>query len=187
MKKLILIAGVISAAFAANASYLYWQVSNGAYDGSEYNSAKLIFTQGTIDNWGEYTAAQNDGVFTADGTYHAYSTSKDKVGVSSDSAYAANIGSLENGSSYSYWVELYNNNTRVGLSSIGHIDSYNPDNLPQFVYANTDNITTSLAEVAAVAVWHASSYGPVPEPTSAILMLFGAAFLGLKRKNRSLA
>ncbi len=187
MKKLILIVGVISAAFAANASYLYWQVSEGAYT-ETYNSARLIFTEGKIDNWGEYSAKVNDGVITADGTYHGYSSSKDTVKVASDVAYVANIGDLDKDMSYSYWVELYNNNTRVALSDIGHINSYSgSESNTDYVYANAAGLTTSLSEVAAAAVWHSGGYTAVPEPTSAVLMLFGAAFLGLKRKNRSVA
>ena len=184
MKKLILIAGVISAAFAANASYLYWQVSEGAY-AETYDSAKLIFTSGNIDNWGEYAAKENTGVITSDGTYHEYSTAKETVKVASDVAYVANIGDLTTSSSYSYWVELYNGDTRVALSSIGYINNYS--GTAPYVYSDAAGITTSLSEVAAVAVWHSGGYTAVPEPTSAILMLFGAAFLGLKRKNRSIA
>ena len=100
MKKLILIVGVISAAFAANASYLYWQVSEGAYT-ETYNSARLIFTQGNISDWGEYSAKENIGVITADGIYHGYSSSKETVNVASDVAYVADIGKLTEGSPYS--------------------------------------------------------------------------------------
>lgn len=187
MKKLILIVGVISAAFAANASYLYWQVSEGAYTES-YDSARLIFTDGIINNWGEYSAKVNSGVITADGEYHAYSPAQEKVGISSDVAYVANIGSLTSGSSYSYWIELYNNNTRVALSDIGYINSYTgSESTTPFVYADASNLTTSLSEVATAAVWHSGGYRAVPEPTSGLMLLLGAAMLGLKRKNRSVA
>ncbi len=184
MKKLILIVGVISAAFAANASYLYWQVSEGAYTDA-YDSARLIFTEGDINNWGEYEAKQNSGVITADGKYHEYSSSKETVNVASDAANVAYIGDLT-GNSYSYWVELYNNDTRVALSQIGHITNYQTEGAP-FVYANAADLTTTLSQVPTAAVWHSGGYTAVPEPTSAVLMLFGAAFLGLKRKNRSIA
>lgn len=186
MKKLILILGVISAAFAANASFLYWQVSEGAYT-ETYNSARLIFANDYIENWGEYSATKNSGVITADGIYHEYSSSKETVKVAPDVAYVADIGGLTSGSSYSYWVELYNNDTRVALSQIGHINNYVSESATDYVYADATGLTTSLSEVAAVAVWHSGGYTAVPEPTSAVLMLFGAAFLGLKRKNRSIA
>ena len=184
MKKLILIVGVISAAFAANASYLYWQVSEGAYT-ETYDSAKLIFANEYTDNWGEYEAKSNVGAYDSNGTYRQYQTAKEKVQAISDVAYVADIGDLGSGN-YSYWVELYNNDTRVALSQIQHITNYQENGAP-FVYASTDALTTSLSEVATAAVWHSGGYTAVPEPTSAVLMLFGAAFLGLKRKNRSVA
>ncbi|MBR4476719.1 MAG: PEP-CTERM sorting domain-containing protein [Kiritimatiellae bacterium] len=46
--------------------------------------------------------------------------------------------------------------------------------------------TGTLSGVPTAQIWHGGTVS-VPEPTSAMLMLFGAAFLGLKRKNRRIA
>ena len=202
MKKIIVLSGLILASAAANASFLLWQVS------TEEVSQK--YTPGTVSTWdsariyafkgiSDYpapleasSALQNVG-FVADNTYTAYSgmepaqANQTLVGPSSSISYVADISNFD-GSSYSFFVELWNTSTsqRVGYSNIQTVSS---GSTPKGYYADTAALTAALGVegLASANVWHASSYGPVPEPTSAMLMLFGAAFLGLKRKNRRIA
>lgn len=47
--------------------------------------------------------------------------------------------------------------------------------------ASNGYIAEGASEVA-MATWHPSGYKAVPEPTSALLMMMGVAFLGLKRR-----
>ena len=185
MKKFFCVLGFCIASAAANASYLYWQVTSADYAGATWDSARLVFANVNTDNYASGTDMSNVGYIDSDGNY-----TDNSFGVSAPKpydaiAYVADIGDITGGSSYSYWVELYNGSTKVALSEIGHMNV--SETVPSYVYANTGDLTTTLSGIANVGIWHATSYGPVPEPTSAMLMLFGAAFLGLKRKNRRIA
>lgn len=185
MKK-FLIGGLFAiAACAANASYLYWQVTEDDYDAVNWATAKVYWFSGTLTDYpslSSETAVDNVGFVDAYNEYKTFTASKSVK--PSSLGYVANVGTLDGGS-YSFFVELSNSSgQRVGFSNIQ--TGVTSDS--SYLYASTDKLTTSLAsELANVQPWHATSYGPVPEPTSAMLMLFGAAFLGLKRKNRRIA
>lgn len=189
MKKMMVLAGLIFASAVANASYLYWQVQPSDYTDVSWDSASLYFFE---ENLSDYPSLS--GVAAKDNVAYVSPTVKDnfvntpitKVGASSAGGYVANIGTLNDSSTYSYFVELSNSSgQRVAFSAIERF-TYG-ENTPDYVYSNTGDISVTLSNIASVTPWHAGGYGPVPEPTSAVLMLFGAAFLGLKRKNRSVA
>ena len=97
--------------------------------------------------------------------------------------YAADISNHDSG--YSYYIELVNSNNEVIGKSITPLTSSSPNYAS---YVNNGTTTANLTNIPTVNLnaWHGGSFRAVPEPTSAILMLFGAAMLGLKRKNRSL-
>lgn len=176
MKKILLMAIVGVLAHASNAAYLYWQVSSddllGASDatswyttdGGSVNAARIYDARGTKQS----TILLNGADIG------------DTAGVPTSTPYAIDIGTVTDGASYSYYVELGNyassTFTAVARSATETI---------QYNASGSTPITTTLQDVARVAPWHAGYYRAVPEPTSAILMLFGAAMLGLKRKNRS--
>ena len=175
MKKILLMAIVGVLAHASNAAYLYWQVSSediaNAYDATSWyngnvNAAQIYDANGNLQ----------DTIYL-NGEEIVGST----AGVPTTPPYAIEIGTVTDGSSYSYYVELGNYAssafTPVARSATGTI---------QYSSSGYTSITTSLSDMTRVTPWHAGSYRAVPEPTSAILMLFGAAMLGLKRKNRSL-
>ena len=174
MKKILLMAIVGVLAHASNAAYLYWQVSS-----------EDIANASDATRWynGSVNAAQ---IYDANGNLQdtIYLNGED-IGstavVPTTTPYAIDIGTVTDGASYSYYVELGNyadsNFTTVARSATTPV---------QYSSSGYTSITTSLSDMTRVTPWHAGSYSAVPEPTSAILMLFGAAMLGLKRKNRSL-
>ena len=178
MKKLFLTLGVVLAASLANASILYWQLDTSDYDGNDAAYAKLNTTSG--ESGTVYGLQKNEET----GEFEAVAVTE----LQSGATYYIDTddwgGDDYFSSDYSYYVELYN-------SSDEKIDytGYQVSGEEFYNYASTGG-TTDLGDIdpASVAVFHSgSNMTVVPEPTSAILMLFGAAFLGLKRKNRSLA
>lgn len=185
MKKALFSLFVLVASLSSQAAYLYWQV--GQLDGveSDITSGTLKATNGTD----EYNLV----------TYYLYSdpvsgktewkpvTDDLNLTVSPDTQFASYISNEYMGSDWSYYVELANGDDAVAQSEkIGY--STDPDS--DFAsYTSAGTTATDLPDAASVEPWHASEsgYSPVPEPTSGLLMLFGAAMLGLKRKNRSRA
>lgn len=196
MKKIILLAMCMGVAVAANASYLYWQVNTTDSSdattymsgvGTEWNAARLVVVEADA----ETISAWNDGnrFSRISGSDVVSNTLLDDgsdlgpiIGYPTEAQYAANLGALS-GSTYAYYVELIN--TAVSTSEVVYrSNAVAYGSLPAgSVVPDIDGITA----IPAMATWHAGGYKAVPEPTSAILMLFGAAFLGLKRKNRSIA
>lgn len=177
MKKLFVVAAIAISTYAANAAYLYWQVDDSAVNA--YNAA-------VPEGWysvgsGAYAILRS----TADSSVQPYAT-YDAEGQVTEAkaplggAYYSNIGT---DAGYSYFVELYNSDNRLIAKSAAINSSSGADWTA--AYAETAR-TTNLAAIPSVNIWHAGNFRAVPEPTSAILMLFGAAMLGLKRKNRSL-
>ena len=185
MKKCLIGIAVAFVATVANASYLYWQVTDDDYTSVEWSTAKVYLFEDSLADYPSLSgvsAVSNVGFVNTDNTYEQFDVTTQSV-YPSPLGYVADIGTL-NGSSYSFFVELSNSSgQRVGFSNIQTgVTSSSP-----YIYSDTASLTTALSAVASVTPWHATSYGPVPEPTSAMLMLFGAAFLGLKRKNRRIA
>jgi len=172
MKKLFLTLGVVLAASMSNAAYLYWQLDN-SYDDATNVEIK--------DSTGAVIQAYGLGQ-DADGNPILVEVGSDNM--RNDLVYAIDESSLNE--SYSYYIEVtHSNSSKTTSARIEYKD---------LVAYTSGSATTSLSEIgegeAAVPIWHATSGGdmtPAPEPTSAILMLFGAAMLGLKRKQRRLA
>ena len=173
MKKLFIVLSVSLASLFANASYLYWQVDQSDYEGivgwEQVTGARLVSDPSSVgssyypssdDTWTELTG---NGVIGA--------------------PYAADIGNNADG--YSYYIELVNSIGDVIGKSSAPLTSSSPNYAS---YVNNGTTTADLTNIPMenLSAWHGGSYRAVPEPTSAILMLFGAAMLGLKRKNRSL-
>lgn len=184
MKKLFVFALVCAAVQMSNAAYLYWQVNsddidkaysdaNGnwseSWNKSDINAAR-IYKNGEVQE-----VYLDESKVTAGSGYVATS-------LPSEALYSIDIGDL-GVSSYSYFIELgnYTGSTFTAFARSGsETVAYNA--------TGSTSIVSTLSDAGRVSAWHASTeYSAVPEPTSAILMLFGAAFLGLKRKNRSLA
>ena len=183
MKKIIVLAGLIFASAVANAAYLYWQVSPSEYTDETWDSASLYFFEGTLPDYPSLSGVDAKGnvAYVSPTGSETFESAVAAVTPTKAGGYLANIGDLT-GSSYSFFVELSRSGQRVAFSEIQRTTG-----TESYIYADTGDISVTLTNLASVTPWHAGGYGPVPEPTSAVLMLFGAAFLGLKRKNRSVA
>ena len=183
MKKLTMMLAVIATALVSNASYLFWQVSSSDYTGG--------LAEGDTVAWASifYTSEETASGGTKLANYYIDETSNTSLGqyvvAPSSDMFAADVSALGTPSSYSYYVELYNADYQIVSRS-----KADPISAESRAWADTGSTIGSMVDIptaAMIAPFHAGSYSAAPEPTSAILMLFGAAFLGLKRKNRSLA
>ena len=196
MKKLLLMAIVAGGVFAANASYLIWQVngsdaSTAAY--GDWNAAMVYKVSGLSDSaiatWNANANKEKDTALTG-----ATLVEVNKSAENFSTDYGSAVATMPKGMSaaadiatvtgYAYYIELVNydfSNDKVN-----------------YVYARSDavaysalsgSITDSLstATIANVSPWHGGGYSAVPEPTSGLMLLLGAAMLGLRRKNRSVA
>ena len=191
MKKAFLTTLFVVAATVANASYLYWQVSSSDNtlpdtQGTDWNVARVVYSTANatqVDTWNDSdkrSGAIGTGynIISDNSEYMRGTSVGSEVGAPMPTVLYADLGS--NASSYSYYVEL--------LSSTGALYARSDAvTYSELVTAGAVKTELSLGTLASVTPWHASDYTVVPEPTSAVLMLFGAAFLGLKRKNRSIA
>jgi hypothetical protein len=170
MKKFLLLGCMMLLVSAANASYLYWQIE------SDDDATATLQT----NNGGSGDSAVTVYAVVDDGYGNAILAPTETLvpGV----VYAIDSTTVNSG--YSYWVEMSNSSATA--------TKYTGSDFASMTYSDAAE-TTSLADIAdgtvPVATWHASSgsMSPAPEPTSAILMLFGVAMLGLKRKQRRLA
>ncbi len=182
MKKAIFVLPIVLIALSSDAAYLNWQVGSLGEDYSGYNisaaSVKAKDSDGNVYDVTSYYAASDDSGW---GTYTQLQGAPNAL-----TQYVADLGAYAT-EGYSYYVEL---TTDQGTLYSDEIEWSNDSNSDYVKYTQAATTTAQLTTPEAVNVWHSGGtdgYSPVPEPTSAILMLFGAAVLGLKRKNRSRA
>lgn len=175
MKKIFLTLSIAVFASLANASYLYWQLdtqNTDAYQGVRLNA------DGEGDN-----AISLIGV-SWDADSNEYVTSAATT-VAPNATYMIDEEDVADG--LSYYVEYQN----AGGDWVKYSDNTLTGAELKSTYAQAAATSSeTIADNSAVAVvWHVDTGGTsvIPEPTSAILMMFGMAFLGLKRKNRSIA
>ncbi len=172
MKKILLSSAIVLCAIASQASYLAWQVNS-----DDVADKSLVYNRASI------YAINGNGRTLLDSVDYRGVDVGNSIGAPMDTPMFAVLGDDKIGDGYSYYIEL-SNYTESGKSSfVAGMATPTP-------YKNlSGNITSELpssGNIANVTAWHGGPYTAAPEPTSAILMLFGAAMLGLKRKNRSL-
>ena len=177
MKKVYILAATLLAVVSANASYLYWQVNEDSdvsrLGGVTYNSARVSVKEdstGTI----VWSSAATD-----------VNTESLSYPISAVNTIAETSFSSWTGTGYSYYIELGNYDS-VGDTFTGTAISEAQTYTTLAASYIHPSASLSPSDLVSTQIWHGGTYS-VPEPTSAILMLFGAAMLGLKRKNRSIA
>ena len=156
MKKVLLLAAMAVGALTGSADALYWQVGDSGYTGSDAAYASLYAKTGS----GEATLI--DGAYDlSEGT----------------GPFASDLGDAT-GSTYSFFVELYN--STLDTVFVGNAANY--DTLVSSGYVATSGIPTPTY---ATTGWAAVQTGSVPEPTSGVLLLVGAGMLALRRRRRA--
>lgn len=178
MKKFILTCAFVSTTLFVNAAYLQWQVAE--YNERDWDYVSIFL--GDNSSSGEPLTNYS----TEDGAIAGTMLTKENVGES----FIVDLGDAS--APYSFYVEYYKWNSSTSLP-----ESYTDENLSvsgvgDFT-ASADQVyeatALNLSEFQQSTAWASpSSYtASVPEPTSGLLLMFGAAMLGLKRKNRSRA
>lgn len=174
MKKALAILSFGLAACAANASYLYWQVDPTAGDNTAgsftYDSARI--------GWYEASAVEPGRV--AEGSVNwsdAYYDASE--GGAMELSAPLNLDSIgyNSGAGYVYFIELTNYNNG-NPTHVAYGEELTYSDLASKGYVSADLPDGHLVPMS----WHGGSYSAVPEPTGALLMALGLAFLGLKRR-----
>lgn len=170
--KLILVAFGIMAIMAASADVLMWQVNSPAVIGGDsYDWAYAKIYSAATDN-----AAAQASAGTGTALYNIVGEdAKQAVTVTDFSNYS--VGAYLSGTqtSNSFWIELFgSNNERMAYSNPV---AYN--DLQSFVKSDISMMSMGSSGWANGG---AGGLQPVPEPTSGLLVLIGAALVGLRRK-----
>ncbi len=166
MSKTLLVVGLLLAGFAAKSEVLYWQVNGD----DEFSWANLKVTDGTTE-----TTLANE-------VYAAEVAESDAANTGTYTTMQQTDISGYTGSSYSFFVELVTyvdggeNTTRKGASW-----TYN--DLVSAGYVAGNGLTDGAMAGANAALGNFAA-GPVPEPTSGLLLLIGGSLLALRRRRR---
>ena len=174
MKKIFILFFILGSAYLAQASYLYWQVDLDSA-GIESKSDGYYFNNHKIDS---FRVVQESTPLTS-GAYNG-TTLTEISSVTTDYAGTplyADVGDVT-GTSYSYYIEIVGYDTVFAPNATGVIGKSTYVNANNF-FIHDLNDASSL--VAVQSAWSGQAYA-VPEPTGAMLMIFGLAMLGLKRR-----
>ena len=139
---------------AANASYLYWQVGDGA--GVSYSYAAVC----VVDSSGN--TIQEDG----------YNVWLDPIASSSSTTYTVTDLGIYSSSEYSFFVELVNSDySTVATSTV-------------MTYAQLASNIADIGTAIPTVGFHPWVAFPqtTPEPTGGLMLLLGAAMLALRRR-----
>lgn len=174
MKKTLVLWGLAFAATLANAAYMNWQVDPSTSD----NAGDFTYTAARIGYYDTAAAAGYSDLAAMDSagklTYNdgAYSAPNQAMGETAQYSFGASPDQ------YSYFIELVNYNAAShAYEHVAYSEALTYEQLVEKNYVDTG------LEIGTPAVaWHGSSYNAVPEPTSVVMVMFGLAFLGLKRR-----
>ena len=176
MKKILFGMAVALAAFSSQAAYLFWQVSDATVNNDAYLKSQGVTTSGdyyarlrygTGDEyvnwatWSDSTPAPINVALGGDGSV--------------DDAIAVNLASLgADSAAYSFYIEIVNYNAGV-------YNTVAKSEIRDYTSLASNNYIVDFDKISMVAVWTGGAYS-VPEPTSAMLLFVGMAFLGLRRR-----
>lgn len=168
MKKLFMAAVIGFIACSTQAAYLYWQVNTDDFKdaGIEADYARVV----AVDGGGNETVLD-----MADKVTGETKTGSSLTAVNLGTA-VINLAQLADPGSYSFFIELVNYSTSFDVvgkttTNVAYADLVQR----QFIDVG-DTMMIPQANV-----WHGTTYS-VPEPTSAMLVMFGLGILALKRK-----
>lgn len=180
MKKIITLALGVAASLAANAGVLFWQVATTGDQSSGYqatmgdNSTTVTYTYAML----KASSSESGSPLLPVTTY--FDDGGDGIAATDNQALAQNFMAGNYFTDYgsatvnSIWIELYNGNNLVAES--GKITG---NDLQSLIAASQFSSGFNAANNNAAAI---SSFSAVPEPTSGLMLLIGAAMLGLRRK-----
>lgn len=178
MRKLLSLAAFLAVTSVACADLLYWQVGNAdntlTDDMAGYSYATIYASK---DGGGTRTTLES--VYGPGDTAPVNSVYNQEM--KDAEGFYAKLSSVGGGdyAGYSFAIELFDASGNV----LGHAGWTSADSLSSAIVSKTDfnaNWSTMASGLGAGG-WSAGA-AATPEPTSALLMLLGAAMLGLRRK-----
>ena len=176
MRKAIFALSVAVAISSANASYLYWQIAPSEKSGlvsKEYDGARVFVS----NNGGVSKTYLNIGYGDFDtGDFTPFAGQKVQIPLYEAVVAEVNTSLYGEGTGYSFYIELINYSDGAFVAQSDSKSAMTYADLEAKHYVGADLSPVSMA------VWHGGSYTTVPEPTSAMLVLFGLAGLALKRR-----
>lgn len=182
-----IIAALLTATFASvvSAQVLYWQVNSDvtisgdtSKAGTTWNYAMLYAYTGTDAST---ATALTSYLFNSDGTSSTDSTYVDKNYFEDSTPAYANLGTTDY-TGYSFYIELVNrvDSTDTGIARSDAISYSNLGSALQ----NAVEFNNNWSSINALGA--SATFTAIPEPTSGIMLLVGAAILGLRRKRQQI-
>lgn len=180
MKKILFSFALILAAAVAYGDLLYWQVdpdSNGVQSGQDYANFAFATIKVSNDNGKTSTYLMN---YAAPGSAPGVAINKDAI--TATGFYADLSGYYPSTTpEYSYVIELLDSSGNIlansGWAKLSDVED---------TYISKSNFNNEwTAMTTALPGGYPNGWLPgaaVPEPTSGLLMLLGAAMLGLRRR-----
>ena len=180
MNKFLMAVVVGGLAVSTQASYLFWQVDSGAtidqyaLDNPDFAAGGAYARLRTFETKGGSVDFQNNGIVEGvNGIYAPVDTT-----VAGDVSNAIQVELLAENS---YYIELLAwdsaNQTYAGVGK-SEVMTYEQLASAGYTYSNAD--LTDIPKLD-LKIWNGGVY-TVPEPTGALMMVLGLAFLGLKRR-----
>ena len=191
MKKILFAIAAVAVSAGAHASYLYWQIDGTTEDvtalsGATFDGARVFVSNdgGVNKTYLEIGYADPDLPLGYQNV--GYAVNVPQPNMSLVAVVPDNAGYDVASANYAFYIELVNYNSTLNSSQTdsGYGTSEFVGQSEGQTYASLsshDFIGSDLSPVN-MAIWHGGTYSPVPEPTSAMLVLFGLAGLALRRR-----
>ncbi len=181
MRNLVLIFSVLLSGYAS-ADYLLWTVSGKtgnsktssgwSVDGIEYQFASIKYTTDKTGTWNE-SISQGASTVTSSSSDYTGPGFNGGAFTAPSSTVVADLSTIgDNYAAGYFFIELYDSENSV----VGHSELANSSTLE--AYLKTEEFNSNWQNLSS---WGGGSFS-APEPTSGLLMLVGAALLGLRRK-----
>ena len=175
--KLIALVCAVALASAVSAQVLYWQVNPTVNIGGDTSALGSTWNYAALYAVKDGTSEQLDSyMFNSDGTtVQSTYVGKDYMG-GEYPAYADFGGTDYAG--YSFFIELVNKVDGSGATSIARSGSVSYDKLGAAL-ASSAEFNAQWSSINALG--SGLTFTALPEPTSGLMLLVGAAMLGLRR------
>jgi hypothetical protein len=171
--KNLAVALAIAIGSTASADVLLWQVAD--------NPSPSAGEGGVPWTYAVIKATDGESDVTLDNIVGDYAETVDKVGATVFDVASVAARLPNSAASYSFYMELYDSANNLVATSVDNRASY--DTLSDYIRASEN-----ASNWGAINKWNgggSSAFRVVPEPTSGLMLLMGAAMLSLRRKKRA--
>ena len=187
MKKIIFSIAIAVAA-SIHAEYLYWQVTGADLTG-DFSGATGARVFVSDDNGVSRTYLELGQADPDTGYYEPFGYAV-RAPIPGEEPLLAKIDtSAWTGGNYAFYIELINYSSAATYSDSDTTTAYPSGNFvgqtaegQTYATLNQNGFAGVDLSPVNMAVWNGGTYSPVPEPTSAMLVLFGLAGLALRRR-----